>query len=99
MSCWSSGNMHDIMFMLWTTASWRHLPMWARASWERTVRVGASRPMADLERGRTGDPLWDAAQRGLLRHGVMHNNVRMTWGKATVRWLVPRGGHADRPSP
>ena len=57
--------------------------------WERTVRVGASRPMADLEQGRTGDPLWDAAQRGLLRHGVMHNNVRMTWGKATVRWLDP----------
>lgn len=70
-------------------ASWHHLPMWARASWERTVRVGASRPVADLERGRTGDPLWDAAQRGLLRHGVMHNNVRMTWGKATVRWLDP----------
>ena len=26
----------------------------------------------------TRDRIWDAAQ-GLVRHGVMHNNVRMTW--------------------
>ncbi|MEM8680154.1 MAG: NAD(P)-binding protein [Planctomycetota bacterium] len=39
-----------------------------------------------LARGRTGDALWDAAQRSLLMQGELHNNVRMTWGKAIVSW-------------
>lgn len=39
-----------------------------------------------LARGRTGDTLWDAAQLSLLVHGELHNNVRMTWGKAFVHW-------------
>ena len=34
-----------------------------------------------LARGKTGDALWDAAQRSLLMHGELHNNVHMTWGK------------------
>ena len=41
----------------------------------------------DLETGDTGDSLWDSAQMGLVRHGVMHNNVRMTWGKGVARWI------------
>ncbi|WP_168564262.1 FAD-dependent oxidoreductase [Crateriforma spongiae] len=39
-----------------------------------------------LRRGRTGDSLWDACQQSLLRHGELHNNVRMTWGKAFIPW-------------
>ena len=39
-----------------------------------------------LSRGMTGDPLWDAAQRSLLMRGELHNNVRMTWGKALLEW-------------
>jgi predicted NAD/FAD-dependent oxidoreductase/deoxyribodipyrimidine photolyase len=35
-----------------------------------------------LSRGRTSHPLFDAAQRSLLRHGELHNDLRMTWGKA-----------------
>ncbi|WP_044251808.1 FAD-dependent oxidoreductase [Rhodopirellula sp. SWK7] len=35
-----------------------------------------------LARGKTEIALWDAAQRSLVRHGELHNNVRMTWGKA-----------------
>ncbi len=46
----------------------------ARLSWET------------LARGRTGDALWDAAQASLLIHGELHNNVRMTWGKALLHW-------------
>ena len=34
------------------------------------------------------DPLWAACQRSLLRHGELHNNVRMTWGKALPLWTV-----------
>lgn len=64
------------------------LPGWAR----ETLRQHESdrRPLlADLEtlaRARTGDALWDAAQRSLLVHGELHNNVRMTWGKAILDW-------------
>ena len=39
-----------------------------------------------LARGETGDALWDAAQKSLLMHGELHNNVRMTWGKAILSW-------------
>jgi deoxyribodipyrimidine photolyase len=64
------------------------IPQWARqtlmdhqddpreavCSWER------------LYRGQTGDTLWDAAQKSLLIHGELHNNVRMAWGKAFLNW-------------
>ncbi len=39
-----------------------------------------------LARGRTGDEVWDLAQRSLLVHGELHNNLRMTWGKALLPW-------------
>ncbi|KAK3283224.1 hypothetical protein CYMTET_9069, partial [Cymbomonas tetramitiformis] len=29
---------------------------------------------------------WDAAQRCLVKHGELHNNMRMTWGKAFLQW-------------
>ena len=66
---------------------WEHLPAWARASWHRSTLTGPTRSALDLERGRAMDALWDAAQRGLVRHGVMHNNVRMTWGKGVPQWI------------
>ncbi len=66
---------------------WEHLPAWARASWHRSAFTGPTRSALEVERGRAMDPLWDAAQRGLVRHGVMHNNVRMTWGKGVPQWI------------
>lgn len=51
-------------------------PRSARLSWET------------LARGATGDTLWDAAQRSLLRNGELHNNVRMTWGKMIPGWTA-----------
>ncbi len=63
------------------------LPDWAVATLEkhaRDPRIVLS--WERLARGRTGQPLWDAAQRSLLRHGELHNNVRMTWGKAILQW-------------
>jgi len=63
------------------------LPAWAR----RTLAAHAKDERAPLswERlasGRTGDRLWDLAQRSLVIHGELHNNVRMTWGKAVIGW-------------
>jgi photolyase PhrII len=43
-------------------------------------------PWEQLARANTGDPLWDAAQKSLLIHGELHNNIRMTWGKVILKW-------------
>jgi photolyase PhrII len=40
----------------------------------------------ELSRGKTCDRLWNACQRSLIKHGELHNNVRMTWGKAILHW-------------
>jgi photolyase PhrII len=63
------------------------IPHWARATLER--HEGDERTVLDWEtlaRGRTGDALWDVAQKSLLMRGELHNNVRMTWGKAIIGW-------------
>jgi deoxyribodipyrimidine photo-lyase len=64
------------------------VPAWAREE----LRRGESDPRpalysdAELEEGRTGAPLWNAAQRAYLRDGWMHNTLRMLWGKAVLQW-------------
>ena len=71
---------------------WSNIPGWAISSWnQRSPHISEKSPL-QLERGRSGDLLWDSAQTGLLRHGSMHNNVRMTWGKAFAGW---RGNAED----
>ena len=65
------------------------LPEWARATLE--AHAGDAREVLSnerLERGRSGDSLWDLAQRSLLAHGELHNNLRMTWGKAIPSWTA-----------
>ncbi len=64
------------------------LPEWARQTLEehRGDTRAALLSWEELARGRTGDALWDAAQRSLLTGGELHNNVRMTWGKALLGW-------------
>jgi photolyase PhrII len=85
--------------LVWREAAWHFashtadletldvLPSWART----TLDGHAEDPrellsMERLERARTGDRLWDLAQRSLVNHGELHNNVRMTWGKAIPGW-------------
>ncbi|HSS02128.1 MAG TPA: deoxyribodipyrimidine photolyase, partial [Kofleriaceae bacterium] len=34
----------------------------------------------------THDPLWNAAQRQLVREGRIHNYLRMLWGKKVLEW-------------
>lgn len=63
------------------------VPVWARetlAKHERDSRTVLS--WEALARAQSGDALWDATQTSLLRHGELHNNVRMTWGKAIPLW-------------
>lgn len=64
------------------------IPPWARDSLKKHEADAREKLFSweTLARARTGDRLWDAAQRSLLIHGELHNNLRMTWGKALVAW-------------
>ncbi len=60
------------------------LPAWARATLHdtRPARQAQGLSPALLEAGEGIHPLYDLCQQSLLRHGELHNNLRMTWGKA-----------------
>ncbi len=64
------------------------LPAWARATLDRHARDrrAARYARAGLEAARTHDPLWNAAQRALAGEGVLHNALRMIWGKRILEW-------------
>ena len=67
------------------------IPPWAQQTLEdhrhdQRNHGAASYTSAQLASGQTGDRLWDAAQKSLLLNGELHNNLRMTWGKAVVQW-------------
>ena len=64
------------------------LPDWAQetlAEHEEDPRP-AQYDWETLSRGQTDDDFWNLLQRSLLAHGELHNNVRMTWGKALLNW-------------
>jgi len=64
------------------------LPQWARTTLEDHL-VDRRKHVYSLEqfaRAETHDELWNAAQRQLLREGVIHNYLRMLWGKKIVEW-------------
>ena len=64
------------------------LPAWALA----TIKAHASdvRPitysLAQFESAETHDAIWNPPQRQLLKDGVMHNYLRMLWGKKIYEW-------------
>jgi len=79
---------HNHCFHTHDPEAWATLPDWARA----TLTAHADDPRERcidherLARGDSGDRLWDLAQRSLLVHGELHNNLRMTWAKAVLGW-------------
>lgn len=66
----------------------RALPRWARD----TLAAHAVDPrptehsLAALAASETCDPMWNAMQTALRTTGELHNNLRMTWGKAVLQW-------------
>jgi len=65
------------------------LPAWARRTLE--AHRGDARATVSwerLSRGRSPDELWNLAQQSLVVHGELHNNLRMTWGKAVPAWTA-----------
>lgn len=69
---------------------WSALPEWARQTLEEHAadRRDKIYTWEQLARGQTDDLLWNAAQKSLLMQGELHNNVRMTWGKAILQWTA-----------
>jgi deoxyribodipyrimidine photo-lyase len=67
---------------------WESLPTWA----QETLLSHAADPRKyqytyeQLEDAQTHDPLWNAAQRQLRVEGVVHNYLRMLWGKKVLEW-------------
>jgi len=64
------------------------LPDWAQATLGQHARDPrpALYELEEFERAATHDPLWNAAQRQLVREGRMHNYLRMLWGKMILHW-------------
>ncbi|MFK7768433.1 MAG: FAD-dependent oxidoreductase [Mariniblastus sp.] len=67
---------------------WSAIPEWARET--LVAHADDSREQVysweQLARGKTDNAFWNAAQKSLLMQGELHNNVRMTWGKAILNW-------------
>jgi len=68
--------------------SYDSLPAWAIETLE--VHAGDPRPwmygLEQFESASTHDEIWNAAQRQLLEEGVIHNYLRMLWGKKILEW-------------
>ncbi len=64
------------------------LPSWAQQTLAR--HADDPRPtlysIEELGASLTHDPLWNAAQRQLVREGRLHNYLRMLWGKKILEW-------------
>jgi len=66
------------------------LPEWAR----QTLEEHASDPrehvysLEEFDRAETHDELWNAAQRQLAEEGIIHNYLRMLWGKKILEWTA-----------
>jgi deoxyribodipyrimidine photo-lyase len=69
------------------------LPEWAMKTLKRHGKD--NRPylytLAEFEKAKTHDPLWNAAQIQLVQEGRIHNYLRMLWGKKILHWTrTPR---------
>lgn len=69
-------------------ASFQSLPEWAQKTLDahRHDLRPYTYDLLTLEAARTHDPVWNAAQRQLLREGRLHNRLRMLWGKKILEW-------------
>jgi deoxyribodipyrimidine photo-lyase len=63
-------------------------PSWAKETLREHLRDQRDYVYSedDLERSRTHDPLWNAAQTQMVREGKMHGWLRMYWAKKILEW-------------
>lgn len=79
---------HHFCFHRPDHADFAGLPAWALKTLDehRADRREHVYTTAQFEAGETHDPLWNAAQRQLREDGVIHNYLRMLWGKKVIEW-------------
>lgn len=73
--------------------SYDALPSWARKTLEERTNDPRAKiyTREQLESARTGDEVWNAAQREFIKTGVIQNYLRMIWGKGVLAWkATPR---------
>ena len=67
--------------------NWECAAPWARKTLvEHAGDARARYSFEQLERGETGDELWNAAQREMVETGWMHSYMRMYWAKKILEW-------------
>jgi deoxyribodipyrimidine photo-lyase len=64
------------------------LPQWAKKTLKDHLhdRRDYVYSLQEFESARTHENLWNAAQNQLLQEGVIHNYMRMVWGKKILEW-------------
>lgn len=68
-------------------ATLAQLPTWARQTLlSHAGDLRQSIPLEKLRNGDSGNAAWDGMQRYLTQTGELHNNARMGWGKAVIKW-------------
>ena len=79
-------------------AAYDTLPQWAQDV--LATHAHDPRPITytfdQLEQADTYDEIWNAAQRELLQTGLMHNYMRMLWGKKILEWTADPREAFDR---
>jgi deoxyribodipyrimidine photo-lyase len=74
---------HNPEYDNWECAEpWAHKTLVEHAGDPRPTRYS----LEQMERGETGDELWNAAQREMVDTGWMHNYIRMYWAKKILEW-------------
>ncbi len=69
-------------------ATYESLPDWARITMEEHLTDTRDHlyTFEEFEQAKTHDPIWNAAQRQLIKEGRMHNYLRMLWAKKVLHW-------------
>jgi deoxyribodipyrimidine photo-lyase len=69
-------------------ADFATLPTWALSTLDqhRADRRTHLYTREQFENAQTHDELWNAAQRQLRGEGIIHNYMRMLWGKKVIEW-------------
>ncbi|MEO1319182.1 MAG: FAD-dependent oxidoreductase, partial [Pseudomonadota bacterium] len=88
---------HNFCFHCSDPDAWSAIPAWARETLTQHSDDRRDRDLSlyALQHAQSGEALWDLAQRSLLAHGELHNNLRMTWAKVIPSWTrTPHDAHS-----
>lgn len=68
--------------------SFESLPIWAKKTLKKHAfdKRDYIYSISQLESAKTHDLYWNAAQREMIKTGMMHNYMRMYWGKKIIEW-------------